>query len=60
MSACLQEAMKTVDLGVNGSGICNLFMVNEAEAAAMYALTSKTHQLTVCISIRKNSIVYES
>lgn len=41
MSACLQEAMNKVDLGVDhGRGVHNLFMVNEAEAAAMYTLTS--------------------
>ncbi|CAO2655819.1 Nn.00g046220.m01.CDS01 [Neocucurbitaria sp. VM-36] len=40
MSGCLQEAMKKVHLGVDGRGVYNLFMVNEAEAAAMYTLTS--------------------
>ncbi|KAF1845331.1 uncharacterized protein K460DRAFT_416606 [Cucurbitaria berberidis CBS 394.84] len=40
MSACLQEAMRKVHLGVDNGGVCNLFMVNEAEAAATYTLTS--------------------
>ena len=47
MSACVQEAMKKVKIGVDESGFCNLFMVNEAEAAAMYALTSDVLGLEV-------------
>lgn len=41
MSACLQEALKKVKLCARGRGAHSLFMVNEAEAAAMYTLTSE-------------------
>jgi hypothetical protein len=37
--------MRYVGFGADATGFCNLFMVNEAEAAAAWALTSKTHKL---------------
>ncbi|KAI8935379.1 hypothetical protein NX059_007962 [Plenodomus lindquistii] len=40
MSACLQHALKDVGLGTSAETHYNLFMVNEAEAAATYTLTS--------------------
>lgn len=47
MGTCLQDAMTIADFGLTSSGCCNLFMVNEAEAAAMYALASDFHNLEV-------------
>ncbi|CBY00364.1 hypothetical protein IAQ61_011296 [Plenodomus lingam] len=39
MSACVQAALRKVDLGIGPQNQCNLFMVNEAEAAAMHTLS---------------------
>ena len=49
MSACLQGALKKVELCARRRGAYNLFMVNEAEAAAMYTLTSnfQTYRVTI-------------
>ncbi|KAF1911303.1 hypothetical protein BDU57DRAFT_507169 [Ampelomyces quisqualis] len=40
MRTCLQAAMKTARFGFDDTTTPSLFMVNEAEAAAMHALTS--------------------
>jgi hypothetical protein len=44
MSACIQEALRQVEFGTDGTTF-NMFMVNEAEAAAMHVLTSDFHDL---------------
>lgn len=48
MAECMEQALKLVNFGISRSNMCNLFMVNEAEAAAVYALTSEFHDLKVC------------
>jgi hypothetical protein len=44
MSACVEDAMRETNFGLvrseDGSSAVNLFMVNEAEAAATHALAS--------------------
>ena len=48
MTQCVIDAMTRAELGVTqGSPTPNLFMVNEAEAAAIYALDSGLHYLNV-------------
>ena len=47
MSSCLQEAMRQTQFGIDKQDICNIFMVNEAEAAATYALSCLKHKLRV-------------
>jgi len=47
MSACLQSAMRRAKFGTDGISLPLIFMVNEAEAAAMYALTSENVVLNV-------------
>jgi hypothetical protein len=47
MSACAQKAMKAIKLGTDGISIPHMFMVNEAEAAAMYALHFDYYKLQV-------------
>jgi hypothetical protein len=47
MSNCLQQAMRQTHFGVDEQSICNIFMVNEAEAAATYAISSLKHRLRV-------------
>jgi hypothetical protein len=47
MSSCLQQAMKQTRFGIDKQGICNVFMVNEAEAAATYAISCLKHKLRV-------------
>lgn len=50
MSNCLQLAMKRTHFGTDGVSSPLLFMVNEAEAAAMYALTSEHELLNVSLN----------
>lgn len=38
MTCCMQAAIKAAKFGSDGITVTNLFMVNEAEAAAMNAL----------------------
>jgi hypothetical protein len=47
MSNCLQQAMRQTQFGVDEQSICNIFMVNEAEAAATYAISSLKQRLRV-------------
>jgi hypothetical protein len=53
MSSCIEAAMKYVRFGTDGLSMCNLFMVNEAEASAVYAMHSELFSLKVdfCHSI---------
>jgi hypothetical protein len=39
--------MRYLGFGTDATGICNSFLVNEAEAAAAWALTSKASMLSV-------------
>ena len=39
--------MKKVNIGIDSCGCFNIFMVNEAEAAAMHTLTSTFHDFMV-------------
>jgi len=48
MARCFDQAMKAARFGSNGSTPCDLFMVNEAEAAAANALHGGLYGLTVC------------
>lgn len=58
MSSVLQEAMKKVGLGVDVSGNCYLFMVNEAEAAATHSLTKvSTLEVSLMLHRRGNSVI---
>ncbi|KAH7396896.1 hypothetical protein DE146DRAFT_57787 [Phaeosphaeria sp. MPI-PUGE-AT-0046c] len=45
MNECLQAALSTVQFGSDGTTIPRLFMVNEAEAAAMHVLADGTTKL---------------
>jgi hypothetical protein len=47
MNACAEKAMQKAKLGTDGTTVPLMFLVNEAEAAAMYALTSKFFHLQV-------------
>jgi hypothetical protein len=47
MSICLQNAMMTAQFGSDGIHVPQLFIVNEAEAAAMHALGSDNSFLNV-------------
>jgi hypothetical protein len=47
LNTCLQSAMKMTQFGTDGVSTPLLFMVNEAEAAATYALTSEKAALDV-------------
>lgn len=47
MRTGLQAAMKTARFGIDGTTTPSLFMVNEAEAAAMHALTADNIILNV-------------
>jgi hypothetical protein len=51
MSSCLQSAMKTTRFGTDGVSNPLLFMVNEAEAAATYALVSAKAGLDVSFCV---------
>ena len=44
----MQETMKRLNIGIDSFDACNMFMVNEAEAAAMYALSSEFRAFKVC------------
>lgn len=48
MNECLQTAMSNTKFGIDGAKIPRLFMVNEAEAAAMHVLAAGTTKLRVC------------
>ncbi|KAH4006322.1 hypothetical protein HBI56_024010 [Parastagonospora nodorum] len=45
MSTCLQKAISTVQFGTQSLGMPQLFMVNEAEAAAMHVVSSDSAHL---------------
>jgi hypothetical protein len=47
MSSCLETAMKNTKFGTDGTTPPLLFMVNEAEAAALNALHSEQAKLAV-------------
>jgi hypothetical protein len=47
MSTCLQKAISTAQFGTQGLGMPQLFMVNEAEAAAMHVVSSNSAHLGV-------------
>jgi hypothetical protein len=47
MSNCIQQAMRRTRFGVDEQSICNIFMVNEAEAAATYAISEMEDRLRV-------------
>jgi hypothetical protein len=48
MSKCFETAMIAAQFGTDGTSPCNLFMVNEAEAAAATALYARIYDLIVC------------
>jgi hypothetical protein len=48
MSKCFETAMIAAQFGTDGTSPCNLFMVNEAEAAAATALYARIYDLVVC------------
>jgi hypothetical protein len=47
MILCVQTAMKNAKFGTDDLSPCNIFLVNEAEAQAMTALTDKVKELKV-------------
>lgn len=47
MSMCARDAMQDAEFGTGGANPYNIFMVNEAEAAAMYAIESAFHEIEV-------------
>lgn len=51
LNQCVQTAMQEVKLGTDGTSPCKVFVVNEAEAQAMTALTDKLCGLKVCKSV---------
>jgi hypothetical protein len=64
MSKCIETAMRHSDFGLirdeSGGSSVNLFMVNEAEAGASYALTSSLHRGFIKVYLRtplKNAAV---
>jgi len=59
MSGCIEAAMREADFGLSDDGqVGNLFMVNEAEAGASYALASHLHlgNIKVQISAQPHSM----
>lgn len=47
LGAQIERAMKQVRFGTDGQSPCNLFIVHEAEAQAMQALTEHLNELEV-------------
>lgn len=47
MSMCVRKAMQNADFGTGGAVPYNIFMVNEAEAAALYVVESGFHNIQV-------------
>lgn len=47
LGAQVELAMKEVQFGTNGESPCNIFIVHEAEAQAMQALTESLNELEV-------------
>lgn len=45
MTDCLKKALTVTQLGTDGTAPPRLFMVNEAEAAAVHVLAASTTQL---------------
>lgn len=47
MVACMQKAMQATKFGSDGRSACNIFIMNEAEAHAVYALHNNECGLNV-------------
>jgi hypothetical protein len=47
LGAAIEGAMKEVKFGTDGESPCNIFIVHEAEAQAMHALTQSLNELEV-------------
>jgi hypothetical protein len=47
LGAAIESAMKETRFGTDGESPCNLFVVHEAEAQGMHALTQSLNELEV-------------
>lgn len=58
LSAQVERAMKNVKFGTDGKSPCNIFVVHEAEAQAMQALTESLNELEVSSFLTLDSSIY--